>query len=139
MVAVPATQPKATYVTFDRSRFERDVGRPVKDFLEKTGGTCRVLLVFLAGEGDECEEAGPYYPPECGKPSHPGASPSHAIAITYFEEEHRSGLVDFLVVRDWEIPVELLQRMLCNRGAEDPRILAPQNLNELIPELIAVA
>ncbi len=139
MVAVSGTQPMATYRTFDRARFERDVGLPVKNFLEKTGGICPVLIFFLSGEGKECEESGLFYPPECGKPPHPGASPSHAIAIPYFEEEHRSGLVNFLVVRYNEVPVELLKNMLCERGAEDPRILAPQNLSELIPELTVIA
>lgn len=139
MVAVPATQPGATYRTFDTDRFLHNVADPVKAFLSATNGVCPVLLYFCAGDEPHLEEIGSYYPPECGQPPFPG-TPGHAAAIRYFAYEVEKGHVWMTVIVDRQFTnaERFVEKLMRERGVEDPRIFTPGRLSNLTAELNGV-
>jgi hypothetical protein len=137
MVAVPATQPGATFGTHDRERFDREVVTPVKEFLLKTGGACPVLLFFFGGNGPEHEEMQPDNDRrEEGLPPH-NKTPSFSAARDCFQEERAKGLVHELVLGG--MSTYLIEHYMRNQGAEDLRILSIGRLGELVAEVTVVA
>jgi hypothetical protein len=135
MVAVPATQEGASFATFDRARFERDVVEPVRRFLEETRGSCTVHLYFIGGDKPDGEEVRPDTERrEEGLPHHP-KTPGSVAALECFKEEKGRGHLDIWVFTS-ERPFEsFLTNRLKGQGAADVRILEPGQLNVLAAEL----
>lgn len=128
-----ATQPGATFASFDSQRFEKEVAVPVRRFLARAGEGCRVVLFFYGGTVPDAEEVQDDPRREEGLPHHK-QTPSSAAALAAFKQEKVSGTIDMLVLTDersLEAHTPYLTSYLKRDGAADPRIVPLSRLEEV--------